>query len=130
MAMASRTPNKSIGLISKQTTLHVQHTFLYISLRPFCTTALWNFLVTCFVGKKVYVFLFIFFSTDASLKHFSFCHFPIKLSCLPSNEIHLLWFFISHYVFILSELSSDTIIHTFCYWWCSAARALCSRAPL
>ena len=27
-----------IGLISKKTTLHVQHTFLYISLPLFCMT--------------------------------------------------------------------------------------------
>ena len=29
----------TIGLISKKATLHVQHTFLYISLPLFCTTA-------------------------------------------------------------------------------------------
>ena len=28
----------TIGLISKKATLHVQHTFLYISLPLFCTT--------------------------------------------------------------------------------------------
>ena len=33
----------TIGLISKKTTLHVQHTFLYISLPLFCTTTTWNF---------------------------------------------------------------------------------------
>ena len=33
----------TIGLISKKGTLHVQHTFLYISLPLFCTTAMWNF---------------------------------------------------------------------------------------
>ena len=36
-------PKKSVGLISKKTTLHVQHTFLYISLPLFCTTTTWNF---------------------------------------------------------------------------------------
>ena len=29
---------KTIGLITKKATLHVQHTFLYISLPLFCTT--------------------------------------------------------------------------------------------
>ena len=29
---------KTIGLISKKATLHVQHTFFYISLLLFCTT--------------------------------------------------------------------------------------------
>ena len=33
----------TIGLISKKATLHVQHTFLYISLPLFCTTVTWNF---------------------------------------------------------------------------------------
>ena len=33
----------TIGLISKKATLHVQHTFLYISLPFFCTTTTWNF---------------------------------------------------------------------------------------
>ena len=33
----------AIGLISKKATLHVQHTFLYISLPLFCTTTTWNF---------------------------------------------------------------------------------------
>ena len=33
----------TIGLISKQATLHVQHTFLYISLPLFCMTTMWNF---------------------------------------------------------------------------------------
>ena len=31
------------GLITKKATLHLQHTFLYISLPLFCTTATWNF---------------------------------------------------------------------------------------
>ena len=33
---------RTMGLISKKTTLHVQHTFLYISLPLFCTTTTWN----------------------------------------------------------------------------------------
>ena len=33
----------TIGLISQKATLHVQHTFLYISLPLFCTTTSWNF---------------------------------------------------------------------------------------
>ena len=34
---------KTIGLISKKATLHVQHTFLYIFLPLFCATKTWNF---------------------------------------------------------------------------------------
>ena len=30
--------NENVDLISKKTTLHVQHTFLYISLPLICTT--------------------------------------------------------------------------------------------
>ena len=33
----------TIGLLSKKATLHVQHTFLYISLLLFWTTTTWNF---------------------------------------------------------------------------------------
>ena len=33
----------TIGLLSKKGTLHVQHTFLYISLLLFWTTTTWNF---------------------------------------------------------------------------------------
>ena len=36
-------PKKSVGLIGKKPTLHVQHPFLYISLPVFCTTTTWNF---------------------------------------------------------------------------------------
>ena len=48
----------TIGLISKKATLHVQHTFLYISLPFFCTTTTWNF-------QKLFSYTFyrgIFFS--------------------------------------------------------------------
>ena len=36
----------TIGLISQKATLHVQHTFLYISLPLFCTTTSWNTLAS------------------------------------------------------------------------------------
>ena len=38
-----RTVKTAIGLISKKATLHVKHTFLYISLLLFCATTTWNF---------------------------------------------------------------------------------------
>ena len=34
--------NENVDLISKKTTLHLQHTFLYISLPLICTTTAWN----------------------------------------------------------------------------------------
>ena len=55
----------AIGLISKKATLHVQHTFLYISLPLFCTTTTWNFqklLSYTFYGGNVVRVLVHFFS--------------------------------------------------------------------
>ena len=54
----------TIGLISRKATLHVQHTFLYISLLLFYTTATWNFqnlLSYTFYGGNVTRFLVHFF---------------------------------------------------------------------
>ena len=36
MTTATKQPKKSVGLITKKTTMHVQHTFMYISLPLFC----------------------------------------------------------------------------------------------
>ena len=56
----------TIGLISKKATLHVQHTFLYISLPLFCTTTTWNFQkllsYTFFGGNVVRVLVHFFFT--------------------------------------------------------------------
>ena len=41
----------TIGLISKKETLHVQHTFLYISLPLICTTTTWNVLGGVYMRK-------------------------------------------------------------------------------
>ena len=54
----------TISLISKKTTLHVQHTFLYISLPLFCTTTTWNFQKLpsyTFYGGNVVPVVFTFF---------------------------------------------------------------------
>ena len=63
---------KSVGLISKKTTLHVQHTF-YVHFFACCFARLEretsrNFLVTRFKEEALYVFLFTFF---AAIKQFS-----------------------------------------------------------
>ena len=54
----------TIGLISKKATLHLQHTFLYISLPLFCTTTMWNFQKLLsfmfFEGKVICVHLHCF----------------------------------------------------------------------
>ena len=50
----------TIGLISKKATLHVQQTFLYISLPLFCTTTTWNF-------QKLLSYTFFFRSLFFSL---------------------------------------------------------------
>ena len=84
----------TIGLISKKATLHVQHTFLYISLPlPFRNL---------FMEEISYVFSFTFFFTAAhfllalvaaSISHFLFA--AVKFSCCSSNKKCLLCFFIS-----------------------------------
>ena len=56
----------TIGLISKTATLHVQHTFLYISLPLFCTSTTWNFQkllsYTFYGGNVVRVIVHCFFT--------------------------------------------------------------------
>ena len=48
------------GKTTKTTTLHVQHTILYVSLPLFCTITTWNFVVTRFMEEILYLFLLIF----------------------------------------------------------------------
>ena len=50
----------TVGLISKKATLHLKHTFLYISLPLFCTTKTWNF-QKLFYGENVVRVLVHFF---------------------------------------------------------------------
>ena len=83
----------AIGLISKKTTLHVQHTFLYISLPLFCTTTSWNLQKLFFMEEMSYVFSFTFFFTAAdfhlALAASSISHFvtaTTKFSCCSSNK--------------------------------------------
>ena len=92
-----------IGLISKKATLHVQYTFLYISLSLFCTTTSWNFqklLSYTFYGGNVVRVLVHFFLTVAyfhlALVAASISHFvtvATKFSCCSSNKKCLLCFF-------------------------------------
>ena len=92
----------TIGLISRKATLHVQHTFLYISLPLFCTTTTWNFqklLSYTFYGGNVVRVLVHFFFTAAhfhlALVAASISHFvtaATKFSCCSSNKKCLLCF--------------------------------------
>ena len=74
-----------IGLFSKKATLHVQHTFLYISLPLFCTTT------TFFGGNVVRVLVHFVFAAAhfhlalvaASISHFVTAK---KFSCCSSNK--------------------------------------------
>ena len=55
---------RTVGLISKKATLHMQHTFLCISLPLSCTTTKWNLqklLSYTFWEEMLYVFSFTFF---------------------------------------------------------------------
>ena len=87
---------KSVGLISKKTTLQLQHTFLYISLPFFCTTSTRNF--QKHPSYTFYVFLSTFFFAAAHFHLGGRQHFPmfltatIKFSCFSFNEIGLLCF--------------------------------------
>ena len=95
----------TIGLISKKETLHVQDTFLYISLPLFCTTTMWNFpklfCYTFFWGNVVHVLVHFFFHCRsfspcigaASISHFVTA--ATKFSCCSSNKkISPLFFFL------------------------------------
>ena len=81
----------------KNTNLHVRHTFLYISLRLFCTTKTYVVVVCdhqkfcclcscslCFHCRSFFTLL------AASISHFLTA--AMKLSCFSSNEIRLLCF--------------------------------------
>ena len=93
----------TIGLISKKATLHVQHTFLYISLPLFCTTTTWNFkkLRHVFGGNVVRVLVYLFFTAahfHLALVTASISHSvtpATKFSCCSSNKKCILLFFIS-----------------------------------
>ena len=80
----------TIGLMSRKATLHVQHTFLYISLPLFCTTTTWNFqkLSYTFNGGMSYVFSFTFFT--ASHFHLAFDLWPLAFLILsaPLKNFH------------------------------------------
>ena len=89
-----------VGVISKNATLHVQHTFLYISLPLFCATTTWNFQkllsYTFYGGNVIRVLVHFFFTTThfhLALVATSISHF-LTAAC-SSNKKCLLCFFIS-----------------------------------
>ena len=93
----------AIGLISKKTTLHVQHTFFYSSLPLFCTTTTRNFQKRYYGGNVVRVLVHFFFFTAAhfllALLAASISHFvttATKFSFCSSNKKKSPLFFISH----------------------------------
>ena len=106
----------TIGLISKKATLHVQHTFLYISLPLFCATTTWNFqkLVsyTFYGGNVIRVLVHFFFTTAhfhlalvaASISHFVAA--ATKFSCCSSNK-KISFVFFSRW----ASLSFSSIFH-------------------
>ena len=112
----------TIGLISKKATLHVQHTFLYISLPLFCTTTTWNFkkLRHMFGGNVVRVLVHLFFTAAhfhlalvaASISHFVTA--ATKFSCCSSNKKCILFF---------SSLALD-LCRLFSRWASLASRLL------
>ena len=84
----------TVGLISKKATLHVQHTFLYISLPLFCTTTTWNFQkrlsYTFYGGNVVRVQVHFFFSLPLIFTlHWWPLAFPILLPPLQNFHVVL-----------------------------------------
>ena len=77
----------AIGLISKKTTLHVQHTFFVISLPLFCTTTTRNVQTIFFKEETSYAFSFTFFSLPLI---FSFHWWPLAFLILspPLQNFH------------------------------------------
>ena len=84
----------TIGLIGKKGTLHVQHTFLCISLPLFCTTTTWNFqeiLSYNFFGENVVRVLVRFFFSLPLIFNLYCCPLAVvtaaaKFSCCSSNK--------------------------------------------
>ena len=97
---------KTIGLISKKATLHVQHTFFCTFLCS-CFARLQretsrNILVTRFMEEMSYVFSFIFFhcrsfSPCIGGRISCFVAAATKLSCCSANKKIYPLFFISHF---------------------------------
>ena len=95
----------TIGLISKKTFLHVQHTFLHTSLPLFCTTTTWKFQKLpsyTFYGGNVVRVRVHFFSLPLiftlhcwPLAFLIFVNAATTFSCCSSNKKCLLCFFIS-----------------------------------
>ena len=114
-ATAMRTASKSTDLMSKKNTnLHVRRTFLYISLRLFCTTKTWNSFVTHHFFEELsymwspkillLVLLFALFSLPlifhlAGRQYFSFshCRYEIVMFFFQRNSSPL--FSITHFSF-------------------------------
>ena len=89
---------KTIGLLSKRATLHLQHTFLYISLSSFCTTTTWNFpkllSYTFWGGNVVRILVHLFFTAT----HFHLALVAASISDFVTATISLfvcLFFFLS-----------------------------------
>ena len=74
----------TIGLISKKATLHVQHTFLYISLPLFCTTTTWNF-------QKLLSYTFFSFTFSSLPLIFTLHWWPLAFLILspPLQNFHV-----------------------------------------
>ena len=120
-----------IGLISKKATLHVQHTFLYISLPLFWKTTTWNFQklpnYTFYEGTVVRVLVhffslpLIFTLVAASISHF---HRRYKMFMLFFQQKMTPLFFISR---------SNSLSPFFSPWASLACRPLslflCSQDP-
>ena len=108
-----------VGVISKKATLHVQHTFLYISLPLFCATTTWNF-------QKLLSYTFYGGNVIGVLVHFFF----------TTTHFHLAWVATSISHFLTAACSSNKkcllcclslaldLCHPFSHWVSMACRLL------
>ena len=98
---------RSVGLISKKTTLHVQHTFLYISLPFFCTTTTRNF--QKHPSYTFYVFLSTFFFRYRPFSPW----WPLAFPYVSHGHYKIVMFFFQRYwspLFFVSRSSSFSVI--------------------
>ena len=102
---------QAVDLVSKITTLHMQHTFLRISSPLFCTTTTRNF--QKLPGYTFYALLFTFFVAAADFhlggRQRLFLTAAIKFSCFSSNEIGLLCFLSLALALSLLSMSMQTL---------------------
>ena len=117
------TTNRSL-IYSKKATLHVRHTFSYISLPSFCTTTTWNFQTlpsnTFYGGNVVRVLVHFFFTTA----HFQLALVAAKFSHFLTSATKFFMLFFQPKMFPLFFISRSSSLRCFPRWTSLACRPL------